>query len=76
MLKKNDDIYMALLVHRLTPISNGLSPSELLMGRNLPTPLPILPEKLTPRITMKNFRKSENKMRNQVKAKESTSIEL
>ena len=49
--KKNNDPYLALLVHRSTPLQNGLTPSEMLMGRLLKNPLPVLPQKLTPTIT-------------------------
>ena len=49
LLKKNEDPYIALLTYRSTPLENGLSPSELLMGRRLRTQLPILPKNLQPR---------------------------
>ena len=32
LLKKNDDPYLAMLVYRATPLKNGYSPAELLMG--------------------------------------------
>ena len=35
LLKKNDDIHLALLSYRSTPLQNGLAPCELLMGRRL-----------------------------------------
>jgi len=34
LLEKNDDPYTALLAYRSTPLENGYSPAELLMGRN------------------------------------------
>ena len=37
MLRKNEDIFSALLTYGSTPLQNGLSPSELLMGRRLRT---------------------------------------
>ena len=40
LLKKNADPYLALLMYRSSPLQNGLSPSELLMGRKLKTTLP------------------------------------
>ena len=49
LLKKNEDPYLALLTYRSTPLQNGLSPSELLMGRRLQTQLPVLPSTLVPR---------------------------
>jgi hypothetical protein len=33
MFKKSDDPYIALLSYRATPLDNGHSPAELLMGR-------------------------------------------
>tara|TARA_B110000881_G_scaffold207396_1_gene211562 strand:- start:705 stop:4865 length:4161 start_codon:yes stop_codon:yes gene_type:complete len=50
LLRKNQDIYLALLTYRATPLQNGFSPSELLMGRKLRTQLPMLPSKLLPAI--------------------------
>ena len=35
LLRKNEDPYPALLAYRSTPLQNGFSPSELLMGRRL-----------------------------------------
>ncbi|KAG5892339.1 hypothetical protein JTB14_011205 [Gonioctena quinquepunctata] len=50
LIKKNDDIYLALLSYRTTPLECGLSPSELLYGRKLRTPLPVLPRRLNENI--------------------------
>ena len=36
-LKKCDDLYLKLLTYRSTPLNNGYSPAELLMGRQLST---------------------------------------
>jgi hypothetical protein len=52
ILAKNfDDPWEALLVYRSTPLSNGLAPCELLMGRKLKTLLPMLPSALKARTT-------------------------
>ncbi|KAG5891236.1 hypothetical protein JTB14_004351 [Gonioctena quinquepunctata] len=50
LIKKNDDIYLALLSYRTTPLECGLSPSDLLYGRKLRTPLPVLPSRLNENI--------------------------
>ena len=50
LLRKNQDIYLALLTYRSTPLHNGYSPSELLMGRKLRTQLPTLPNNLKPAV--------------------------
>ena len=39
-LNKSDDPYLAILIYRLTPLENGYSPAELLMGRKLRTTIP------------------------------------
>ena len=38
------------LIYRTTPLRNGLSPSELLMGRKLKTKVPVLPSTLLPKL--------------------------
>ncbi|XP_064481187.1 uncharacterized protein K02A2.6-like [Ornithodoros turicata] len=48
-LKKTDDPYESLLAYRTSPLANGYSPSELLMGRKLSTTIPISPEALLPK---------------------------
>ena len=66
ILKKNGDQYLALLTHHTTPLSNGLSPCELLMGRKLRTTLPILPSKLIPGVEtseLERVRERENHQR-------------
>ncbi len=59
LLKKERDPYLALLVYRSTPLQNGFSPSELLMGRRLRTTVPVLPELLNPKIPDLNVLRSK-----------------
>ena len=48
LLTKNSDPYKALLEYRATPLANGYSPGELLMGRRLRSTLPMDPTRLIP----------------------------
>ena len=50
LLDKNEDPYLALLAYRSTPLENGYSPVELLMGRKLRTTIPIVTKQLLPRL--------------------------
>ncbi|UYV71061.1 K02A2.6-like [Cordylochernes scorpioides] len=52
-LKKSQDPYLGLLAYRTTPLENGFSPSELLMGIKLRTDLHTHPDLLKP--TLKEF---------------------
>ena len=61
IMKKNEDPYIALLSYHTTPLENGLSPGELLMGRKLRTILPILPKKLLPGIPESAIQKAQGK---------------
>lgn len=65
LLRKNQDIYLALLTYRATPLQNGFSPSELLMGRKLRTQLPMLPSKLLPAVPKPITEKENNYRQNQ-----------
>lgn len=47
-LKKTGDSYLALQAYRSTPLGNGYSPAELLMGRRLRTSLPTADSLLQP----------------------------
>ena len=48
LLAKSYNPYDTLLAYRSTPLSNGYSPAELLMGRKLRTPIPTIPALLEP----------------------------
>ena len=50
LLKKAEDLLLALLSYRATPLRNGYSPAELLMGRKLRTTVPTLPELLRQKV--------------------------
>ena len=61
ILKKNEDPHLALLTQRTTPLLNGLSPSQLLMGRHLRTRLPVIPSTLLPGVTGRNLHNGKAK---------------
>ena len=68
MLEKNDDPYLAMMVYRSTPLENGYSPSELLMGLKIRTTLPIVGDQLKPRMPNVNkLRKKEERIRDRMK---------
>ena len=48
-MKKEKDKYQALLAYRSTPLQNGFSPAELLMGRKLGTAVPVFHAQLQPK---------------------------
>ena len=48
ILKKEKDKYQALLAYRSTPLQNGFSPAEFLMGRKLRTTVPVFYTQLEP----------------------------
>ena len=49
ILKKEKELQKALLAYRTTPLRNGYSPAELLMGRRLRSTVPTCHENLIPR---------------------------
>ncbi|KAL7880825.1 hypothetical protein SRHO_G00030790 [Serrasalmus rhombeus] len=60
LLKKSADPYLALMAYRAAPLANGYSPTELLMGRKIRTPVPVIPSQLEPRcVDMQNLKKTE-----------------
>ena len=68
MFQKNEDPYMALLILRSTPLENGYSPTELLMGRKIRTTLPLTENQLIPSIPdMEMVRKKEEQIKQRMK---------
>ncbi len=68
LLKKNDDPYLAMLAYQSTPLENGYSPAEVLMGRRLCTTIPMIKKQLTPTLPKgSKLQKREEKMRQQQK---------
>ena len=59
LLKKGDDLYLALLSYRATPLSIGYSPSELLMSWKLRTTVPTTREQLVPRTPDREVHKQD-----------------
>ena len=59
LLEKSDDPYVALMSYRSTPLENGYSPAELLMGRKLRTTIPTITEQLLPSIPPKSVVKEK-----------------
>ena len=68
LLNKNDDPHLALLAYRSTPLANGYSPAELLMGRKLRTTVPIISANLQPKLPdSQMLRQKEGEMRQRQK---------
>ena len=59
LLSKCDDIYEAIMIYRVTPLPHiGLSPSQMLFGRQIKTSLPQATKKLMP--SHINFKQLQN----------------
>nr|CAI5842741.1 unnamed protein product [Callosobruchus analis] len=58
---KNDDLYLALLAYRSTPLECGFSPSELLFNRKLRSNLPQLPSLLEKQVNVNMCKSKEIK---------------
>ncbi|UYV84692.1 K02A2.6-like [Cordylochernes scorpioides] len=70
ILKKNKDPSLGLLRYRSTPLENGYSPAELLMGRKLRTTLSITPDNLNPRLVdSQTLKRKEGRRRKDVKSR-------
>ncbi|UYV68986.1 K02A2.6-like [Cordylochernes scorpioides] len=70
ILKKNQDPSLGLLEYRSTPLENGYSPTELLMGRKLRTTLPIAPENLNPKLVdSQTLKRKEGRRRKDMKSR-------
>ncbi|UYV66867.1 K02A2.6-like, partial [Cordylochernes scorpioides] len=70
ILKKNQDPSLGLLEYRSTPLENGYSPAELLMGRKLRTTLPIAPENLNPKLVdSQTLKRKEGRWRKDMKSR-------
>ena len=62
--KSSDDPYSALLAYHATPLENGYSPAELLMGRKLRTTIPTIQKQLLPCLPVKSaVKEKEEKIR-------------
>ncbi|KAJ7995746.1 hypothetical protein DPEC_G00247790 [Dallia pectoralis] len=68
LLKKSSDPYLALMAYRTAPLANGYSPTELLMGRKIRTPVPVISSKLNPGCAdMDNLKRTEQKYREKLR---------
>ena len=68
LLLKSPDPYMAMMTYRATPLENGYSPAELLMGRKLRTTLPQTEKQMEPNLpNTEKLREKERKMRDRMK---------
>ena len=64
LLKKEEDPTKALLAYRATPLANGYSPAELLMGRKIKSTIPTMPYHLKPQLPNRDsFKEKEEAYR-------------
>ena len=69
LLDKNKDPYLALLDYCSTPLENGYSPAQLLIGRNLQSSIPVLPNQLNPKLPKSTQLKEKEKERKEKQKK-------
>ena len=68
LLQKAEDPYAALLAYRASPLSNGFSPAEILMGRKLRTKVPTNAANLVPReVPLSQLRNTDEEIRKKQK---------
>ena len=68
LLQKTEDPYAALLAYRASPLSNGFSPAEILMGRKLRTKVPTNAANLVPReVPLSQLRNTDEEIRKKQK---------
>lgn len=69
LLRKADDFQMALLAYRTTPIIDGYSPAQLLMGRQLRTTVPTASFNLKPETPNSQTVRQHDRLRKNIQAK-------
>lgn len=68
LLKKSSDPYLALMAYQTSPLANGYSPAELLMGRKIRTLVPVIPSQLSPKCAdLEILKKKELTYRRKIK---------
>ena len=68
LLSKSNDPYMAMLAYRSTPLEDGYSPAQLLMGRQLHTLVPTTQQQLKPKLPNgQDLRKKETQIKQRQK---------